>query len=155
MQKNHESIENFINERKPVMNGYIRPISAEDTDKYETVLSDCDIWQGETPFAVTVFGDIIAYDDEGYVILLRLVDGTSSVICAESELFFSLLSDPDFQKDYFDIESYEYAKDNVGVLEQDESYTYEPIPALGGNKRKESLSKGKTYEYMSILVSFI
>lgn len=155
MQKNYESIENFIDERKPVMNGYIRPISPEDTDKYRTVLSNCDIWQGEKPFAVTVFGDIIAYDDEGYVILLRLVDGTSSVICAESELFFSLLNDPDFQKDYFDIESYKYARDNVGVLEQDESYTYEPIPALGGNKSNESLSKGKTYEYMSVLTSFI
>ena len=137
------------------MNGYIRPISAEDTDKYRAALSNCDIWQGETPFAVTVFGDVIAYDDEGYVILFQLVVGTSSVICAEPELFFSLLSDSDFQRDYFDIESYEYARGNVGVLEQDESYTYEPIPALGGNKRKESLAKGKTYEYISILTSLI
>ena len=83
MQKNYESIENFIDERKPVMNGYIRPISPEDTDKYRTVLSNCDIWQGEKPFAVTVFGDIIAYDDEGYVILLRLVDEIGRASCRE------------------------------------------------------------------------
>lgn len=155
MKNNFVSIDRFLSEGKPLMNGYIRPVPAADTKKYSELLSQCDAWKGETLFAVTVFGDVIAYDEEGYIIIYKLADGANTVICAKPDLFFALLNDPEYQKDYFDMESYNYAKHNLGELAEDESYIYEPIPALGGNKGKETLSKGKTYEYMNMLISFM
>lgn len=155
MENNLVSIESFINERKPLLNGYIRPILTADTEKYVKLLSQYDVWKEETPFAVTVFGDIISYDEEGYIIIYKLVDGTNSVICAKPDLFFTLLNDPEYQNDYFDMESYDYAKHSLGDLAEDESYIYEPIPALGGSKGKETLSKGKTYEYINMLISLM
>lgn len=154
-KKCSESIEKFLKDKKALMEGYIRPVSNEAVSQYKKILEDSAIWENEEPFAITVFGDIITYDEEDYITMFKFTEGIKSVICASPELFFMLIDDVEYQKDYFDMESYTYAKNKLGVLLEGESYTYEPIPALGGNMAKESLSKGKTLEYLVILASFM
>ena len=114
-----------------------------------------DIWEKDNPFGITAFGDILAVDNEGYIIMYKLLDAEKNVICANAELFFKLINDKEYQADYFALDEYEYAKKNIGILEKDECYTYEPIPALGGNKSRNTISKGKKVEYLSILTSFL
>lgn len=148
-----KALEEFDHNGKKLLGGYIRPILTHEKPQYISILKNCDLWKEEDPFALTAFGDVLATDKEGYIILFKLLDGISTVICADAELFFLLLNDTDYQKDYFDLDTFEYAKNNVGILNDDECYTYEPIPALGGSKKRETLGKGKMIEYLQILIS--
>lgn len=150
-----QCIKEFRESGNSVLGGYIYPIPYSNIGQYVSVLSTCDIWEKDNPFGITAFGDILAVDNEGYIIMYKLVDAEKTVICANAELFFKLINDKEYQADYFALDEYEYAKKNIGILEKDECYTYEPIPALGGNKSRNTISKGKKVEYLSILTSFL
>lgn len=149
------SIKEFQRKGEALLDGYFRPILENKKAEYVSVLKKCILWENEEPFALTAFGNIITIDKDGYVILFNLVDGIKSIICAEADLFFSLVNDPDYQKDYFDIDNFNYARSVIGQIHDDECYTFEPIPALGGSKKRDTISKGKVMEYIMILVSFI
>ena len=149
------SVQKFRNENQSLVNGYIRPISNSEVDEYITILTNCSLKDKYNPFAITAFGDIIAIDNEGFIMIFRLVDGIENVICADADLFFNLLDDKEYLNDCFFMDDYEYARKVVGELQKDESYIYEPIPALGGSKSRESIGKGKTKEYLVLLNSFI
>lgn len=146
------NIMQFISTGAPIMNGYICPIKKESLEIYEKALKTSSLWENEEIFATTAFGDIIAIDSEGYIILFRLLEGTKTVICADIDLFFSLVNDSEYQKDYFRVNEYEYAIKKLGALKKDECFTYEPLPALGGGMKTEEIGKGKIKEYIQILV---
>ena len=146
-------INQFIKNDNSLLNGYIIPI--KDYPTFSQIMKKCPRWNNEIPFAYSAFGDLFVVDNEGYIILYAMVDNDKSVICADSELFFQLINDIDYQKDYFNLEDYESAVKKCGKLEKDECYTYEPIPALGGDKNINNIQKGKIREYLSMIVSFM
>lgn len=148
-------IKEFITKRQKVLNGYIRPIKSELKEKYQDKLKISGILDNEEIFATTAFGDLLAVDSEGYVYLFDLLSGTKKVICANAELFFSLIRDSEYQKDYFRIKEYEYATSRFGKLDENDCFIYEPIPALGGRMKRSDISKGKAREYIQMLISFV
>ena len=59
-----------------------------------------------------------------------------------------------YQKDFFDLDLFKQARRNIGPLRAEESYIFEPIPALGGAKESLYLSNtGKTWEYLNYVIS--
>lgn len=149
----NKEISRFCSDGKTVMNGYIRPIDKKSYKTLTEIIKKSNLFENEEIFAYTVFGDILAVDSEGYVMLFKLLEGMKTVICAEGELFFTLVNDAEYRKDYFRINEYNYALKNIGELKKDECYTYVPLPALGGGMSNDEISKGKAIEYMQLLVT--
>ena len=152
MEKN---VKEFVDKGEKILDGYIRPLKGELKEEYQKMLKACGFLDTEEIYASTAFGDLLAIDHEGYVFLLDLLNGMKTVICANAELFFSLINDSEYQKDYFRIEAYRYAINMFGELDESECFIYEPIPALGGEMNRDDISKGKTREYIQLLISFM
>ena len=63
--------------------------------------------------------------------------------------------DEEYQKDFFELNLYSQAVEKLGKLSSDESFIFNPIRALGGDKSIENLDKGKTDVYLQFLLEFI
>ena len=102
----------------------------------------------EKPFAMTAFGDILAYSNDGYIFNISFESHSCKVIGTKK--FTSNLKDPEYLKDNFDMDLYEYALNTLGKLKPGECYGYQPLRSLGGGK--SNLTKDKLREYLNICI---
>ncbi len=140
------------NDRRPVAKGYIRFLSAESSDKMRGILGGVEMWNGGVPFATTVFGEILSWED-GYVVLYDFSQQDYNVILSGINHFFSNIEDGEYQKDTFDIQIYEEAMENIGEVKENECYAVEPIPLLGGKRELRYLHITNLLEYLQMLVA--
>jgi len=137
-----------------LLDGYIRLLSTDEQIKqYSDVMQKWNSKKTDIPFAVTAFGDILAWTGDGYISMNRLIDNRSDIILSGAKFFFSVVTDKSFQREWFDIELHVEARKKIGEIKDDECYTFEPVPALGGSKELSNLKKGKTLEYLYIVAS--
>lgn len=146
-----EELNKYID--KSVLNGYLRFLDETMRTEYTKLLENYYQWEGGIPFAITAFADILVWNDK-YVYKYNLLDNDVSVILSGFDYFFQNIEDEDYQKDYFELDLYEMCREKIGDLNFDECYTFEPIPALGGSKTTETVSKGKSPEFVALLIQF-
>jgi len=138
-----------------ILDGYVRFIPQRDIAAVREILEASALWKGFAPFAITAFADVFAWDAESESFwLYRLVDGTAHVVLSGPKYFFMTVKyDDELQDALFDLSLYREARKKLGVLQPDECYIFEPVPALGGSKDMKSLNKGLTLPYLGILCS--
>jgi len=146
------NIKEFIrNNRETKADGYIRFFSEREIEDFYNIVKESSIWNGGIPFAYTVFGDIIAWED-GYVVLYRMPEAESKIILSGTSFFFENIEDKEYQNDYFDMELYRKLKEKYGDVTDDKCYIIEPIPEMGGARELKYMNIGDFKTYLSLLV---
>lgn len=135
----------------PLLDGYIRFLDQVARSRFAALAARYEGWDGGEPFAITAFGDLLVWDGS-YVLMYRFVDGKVDVILSGFAFFFANVQDSVYQEDYFDLQLFRASKEKLGQLAGDECYTFEPLPMLGGTKDIAHVSKGKVFEYLSLIV---
>lgn len=135
-----------------LIEGYLRIINPDD---YQELLNDT-YFRGKIsiPILITAFGDIVTYEEGGYIGIVKYKDGSSSVISRHFKKFMSNLTEKAFTDKYLEISQYAEAIDKLGVLGQDECFGYIPISGLDGSEKTQNLKKIKTREYIEIIKNY-
>lgn len=136
---------------RSLLDGYIRFLDETSRSRFESLASRADVWNGGEPFAITAFGDLLVWDGT-HVLMYRFVDGRVDVILAGFTFFFANVNDAAYQSDFFDVPLFNAAQKELGPISDDECYTFEPLPMLGGTKDVAHMNKGKTFEYLSLII---
>lgn len=139
------------NDGASVVDGYIRFLKKNEIDEIKKIVEQSEIWQGGTPFATTVFGDVLAWED-GYIILYKFTDEDYTVMLSGTEFFFDNLNEKEYQSDFLDMDLYYASIDKMGKIHDDECYILEPIPKIGGAREIQYVNVGKLKEYLVMLV---
>jgi len=107
------------------------------------------------PFARSAFGHLFLWDEEG-ASLLDPQYGTLAKIVNNMEVVFDyVLCRKQYLEDVLDITLFQKALKNLGSLEWDECYGFEPAIALGGSGTLDTLKKMKMREHLNILAQLI
>lgn len=147
-----DNIKNYIlTDGKDLADGYIRFLNSDKIDEISEILKKSQIWNNGVPFAITVFGDVVAWEDN-YIVLYKFTDEDYTIILSGSEFFFTNLQDKTYQQDFFDIELYHEAVKRLGKISREQCYIFEPIPKLGGAREVKYLNIGEFKNYIYILL---
>ncbi len=131
------------------MDGYLKTINP---DEYKNILNESYFNAANSiPIMATAFGDIITWEENKYVGLVRYKFGTSEIMISNYDLFIVLLNDNSFVSRFFQIDLYEKAVDKYGTLNYDECFGYVPILALGGKESINNLKKVKIREHIALI----
>lgn len=145
----------FETDTKNVLKGYFIYLSELERDKYARICSKYKKWESGVPFAISVFGEVLEWSDDGYIILYKIMEDSVDVILQGSDYFAQIISDSGIQSEYLEMDKYTSALNQVGELEENECYIFEPIPALGGSKDVNTISKGDRETYLSWMVQML
>ena len=131
------------------MNGYLKTINPDD---YEGILNESYFRANNSiPIMVTAFGDIITWEENKFVGIVKYRYGTSEIMISNFDLFFVLLNDSSFVSKFFQANLYEEAVKKYGNLIYDECFGYVPILALGGKETIEQIKKVKIREHIALI----
>lgn len=139
------------NHGQNLANGYIRFLGEDDIDELSDMLKQSVIWHDGIPFATTVFGDVLSWED-GYIMLYKFTEEDYTVMLSGTDFFFVNMEDEEYKKDFLDIELYESAMKKLGSVKDNECYILEPIPRLGGAREERYLNVGDMKSYLQILI---
>lgn len=139
------------NDGSSLVDGYIRFVKEDEIAELLEIVEQSELWQGGIPFATTVFGDVLSWED-GYIMLYKFTEEDYTVMLSGTDFFFSNLKDQEYQKDFLDMDLYLAAIDKMGEIHDDECYVLEPIPRLGGAREIKYVNIGKMKEYLMMLI---
>lgn len=105
------------------------------------------------PIFVTGLGDIIIWEDNAYLTILRFRHGTFSVIESGCEYFFDDLLDEEYLEEFFKPNNYYKAIQKQGNLEYNECFGYVPLLCLGGPEVADNLEKVKVLEHIKLILA--
>lgn len=110
-------------------NGYLKTINP---NEYKELIEKT-YFQGNVsiPIFATAFGDIITWEKNQFLGIIKYRYGENDVISDGFDFFFEDLQAGEFDKDLFTISKYNEAIDKYGKLEYDECFGYTPILAMG------------------------
>ncbi len=130
-------------------NGYLKAI---DPNEYIELVQQS-YFDGEVtiPIFATAFGDIITWEDNKYIGILKYRYQDSDIISTGFEDFFEEVEEGVLDDDYFTIKKYNAAVKKYGELEYDECFGYVPLLALGGKESVKSLKKVKMREHIALI----
>ncbi|SCI51316.1 Domain of uncharacterised function (DUF1851) [uncultured Blautia sp.] len=134
-----------------LLNGYIRIINSKSINQFLEILKGKDFWESDIPFATTVFGDVVAWNLDGYIQLYKMTDGISEIVMCGDEFFAQNIEDSTFQNTYFDLDLFYNAEKKYGKISPDQCYAFLPIPALGGKKELNSIEIQPLLPYLTLL----
>lgn len=130
-----------------LMEGYLRIINPDD---YQELLNDI-YFRGKIsiPIMITAFGDIVTYEEGGYIGIVRSKDGSSSVLSRHFKKFMSNLTEKPFTDKYLEISQYVNATGRLGSLEHDECFVFVPLLELEDSEKVQNkYKKVKTREHI-------
>lgn len=130
-------------------NGFIRFCNPQ---MYQDMLEEGYGRSDAIVIGTTVFGDFLVWEQQKYVNLVSFSKHTVTVLASGFDFFFEDMEDEQFLKQYFEYDLYKEALKTIGVCREDECYTVNPIPALGGGSSVEKLQIGKLIEYNAISI---
>ncbi len=134
-------------------NNYLKIINPND---FKELLKESYFRANEAiPIMATSFGDIITWEENRYIGLIRYRKGTFNIISSGSDYFFNDLKDEYFVSKYLDKSQYESAVELYGTPEFDECFGYVPLLGLGGSEKVESLEKVKIKEHIELITLLI
>lgn len=151
IEKLPDNIRNYIvDDASPLLDGYIRFLNRDKIAEIYQIVNQSSIWNEGIPFATTVFGDLIVWED-GYVMLYNMPETDYKVMLSGTDFFFENLNDKTYQTDFFQLDLYKNAIEKCGAIKPYECYVIEPIPALGGARELKYLSVGDLKMYLQLL----
>lgn len=133
--------------------GYLKVINPHD---YKALLEES-YFLGDVaiPMFATAFGDLITWEKDKYVGIVKYRYGVNDVMCSGFEYFMEDLYDGEHDDDFFSIPQYKRAVKKLGDLEYDECFGYVPLLALGGPERVDHLKKVKMREHLALIAQAI
>lgn len=133
--------------------GYLRVINP---DEYAELVQKS-YFQGDVsvPIFATAFGDIITWEENQYVGILKYRYNDCDIISDGYEFFYDIIASEECAADYFTIKEYNEAVAKHGELAYDECFGYVPLLALGGKESVDNLKKVKMKEHIEIIYSMV
>ena len=131
------------------LDGYLKVINPDD---YLELLQNS-YFRGEIsiPIFATAFGNIITWEKNEFLGIIKYKDGTFDIFLENLSLFIKFLPDKSFTDDYFDIPLYKKAVAKHGQLAYDECFGFVPLLALGGFKDVDHMDKVKVLEHIYLM----
>ncbi len=131
------------------MDGYLKIINP---DEYVELLNSSYFRANvAVPIMATAFGDIITWEKQHFVAIVKYRYGKSEIMISGLELFLTLLKDSGFTKRFFTQALYAEAVNAYGKLAYDECFGYAPLLALGGKESVENIKKVKMKEHIAVI----
>lgn len=136
-----------------LMNGNLKVINPDD---YKNII-EMSYFRGNysIPIMVTGFGDVITWEKNEYVGIVKYKNGSFDIIAKKMKHFLNCLTDKYFVEKYFDQTKYEEAIKTQGKLKFDECFGYVPLLGLGGNGKIEDLKKVKIREHIELISQLV
>lgn len=136
-----------------ILNGDLKIVNPDD---YQSVV-DMSYFRANVaiPIMVTGFGDIITWEKNEYVSIIKYKNGTFDIILKRFKHFFNCLKDEYFLEKYLEINKYNEAVKMYGNLEYDECFGYVPLLGLGGSEKVENLRKVKIREHIELITQLV
>lgn len=134
------------------LNGYLKVINP---DEYQELVR-VTYFRGNVsiPIFVTAFGDIITWEENRYIRVVKYKNGTFKGIAAGFEFFFIDLKDGLFDE-IFEMSKYEVAVKTLGRVQFDECFGYVPLLGLGGKESVDNLKKVKIREHIELITQMV
>ena len=132
-----------------MLDGYLRVI---DPREYKDLLDET-YFRGSIsiPIFTTAFGDIITFEKNKYIGIVRYNKHDFNILAADFELFLMFLKDEYFLKSKFHIDNYKCAKEKLGIPKNDECFGYFPALCAGGAEKTENIKIVKIKEHILFL----
>ena len=137
-----------------ILNGYIKIVDPMD---YQDIL-DVSYFAAPVsiPVMVTAFGDIITWEDNRYLVLVKYKNRAIKVISATFKYFWEdLITSNRLKNEIFELDKYEEVLKSKELLEFDECYGYVPLLGLGGSEEVSNLSKVKIREHILLITQLV
>ena len=135
------------------MNNYIKIINPTE---YKELLEKSYFRGKEAiPVMVTGFGDIITWEKNRYLCIVKYRKGVFDVIEDGFEYFLDDLMDYEYVSDFIENSQYREAITYNGKLNFDECFGYTPLLGLGGCEKAENLKKVKIKEHIELIALFV
>lgn len=134
-------------------NGYLKIINP---NEYKELIEKT-YFQGNVsiPIFATAFGDIITWEKNQFIGIIKYRYGENDVISDGFDFFYEDLLDGEFDDTDFNIKKYKEALNKYGMLEYDECFGYVPLITMGGKESVENIKKAKIKEHISLISNFI
>lgn len=128
--------------------GYLKSINPND---YKDLLEKS-YFQGDVsiPIFVTAFGDLITWEKNRFVGIVKYRYGENDVISDGFDFFFEDVTEGELD-DELSIKQYNSAIKKLGDLEYDECFGYVPLLVLGGKESVKNLKIVKIREHIALI----
>lgn len=134
-------------------NDYLKII---DPEEYQELLENS-YFLGDVsiPIMVTAFGDLITWEKNKYVGIVKYRYGVNDVIEAGFDFFIDDVQFGLLDEKHLSIKQYNDAIKKIGELEYDECFGYVPLLALGGKESVDNLKKVKIREHIALITEMV
>lgn len=95
--------------------------------------------EGAIPFAVSVFAELLVWEEGQYVTLIDCPYQITKPLCFSFEYFFRDLETPQFVNQHFKMPLFDEAQLSLGLPSANDCYGYFPLLQWGGNAGVEFL----------------
>lgn len=129
--------------------GYLKAINPNDFKE----LIEKSYFQGDVsiPIFATAFGDLITWEKNQFVGIVKYRYGKNDIISDGFDFFFDDVTDGELDGEYLSIKQYKSAIKKLGKLEYDECFGYVPLLSLGGKESVNNLKIVKIYEHITLI----
>lgn len=135
------------------MDNYFKIINP---NEYKELLDDSYfIGKVSIPVMVTGFGDIITWEKNRYLGIVKYRKGTFDTMEDGFEYFFDDIMDAEYVTDFIDNSQYKEAIIKNGELNFDECFGYVPLLGIGGSEKVENLKKVKIKEHIELITQLV
>lgn len=135
------------------MNGYLKVINPK---TYQEIIEGSYFRGGlSIPIMVTGFGDILTWEKNEYIGIIKFRKGQFDIISSGFKHFFNDMEDDDYIGDYFNVAQYEEGIAKHGELKFDECFGYVPLLGLGGPEDVDHLDKVKIIEHIELITQLL
>jgi len=136
-----------------LMNGNLKVINPDD---YKSAV-EMSYFRGNysIPIFATGFGDIITWEKNEYIGIVKYKNGSFDIIVKKMKHFLNCLTEKYFVEKYFEQSKFEEAIKAHGNLKFDECFGYVPLLGLGGNDKIENLKKVKIREHIELISQLV
>lgn len=130
--------------------GYLRVINPD--EYYEVLLNLFDYGEDDiTPVFITGMGDILIYNNHGYLMYANVRHQTCNIIGKKFELTMKRMKTEDFRSHVLSWEPYKEAVERYGTPNYEECFGYESLLSLGGGENVDNLRKLNLKVHLDII----
>lgn len=136
-----------------MLDGYLKVINP---DEYRSII-EMSYFRADVavPIFVTAFGDIITWEENKYIGIIKYKKGSFQIMSSGFKYFFNDLQDDYFIEKYLEIDRYNEAVAKHGELNFDECFGYVPLLGLGGSEKVENLKKVRIKEHIELITQLV
>jgi hypothetical protein len=133
------------------MNGFIRTINP---NEFQDILHRAYFMgKNSIPVFVTALGDMIVWEGNTYLTILRFRHGIFSIMEKGCNYFLNDLAEDEYKEEFLKPQNYYNALQNQGMPAYGECFGYVPLLCLGGTEDAACLKKVKLLEHMELILT--